>query len=110
MLRPTESPNTASLQWFRDADFASTDLDADGKFVLLSCQLETQNWDEAYSLAIALKQEDFVEAPALLHFAGMARLLTVLPEEFRDAFRTNQNIKNGVCFGATGSPRLIINA
>lgn len=78
-----------ALQWFRDADFASTDLDADGKVVLLSCQLETQNWDEAYSLAISLKQEDFVKAPVLLHFAGMARLLTVLPEEFRDAFRTN---------------------
>ncbi|SFQ41912.1 PIN domain-containing protein [Donghicola eburneus] len=78
-----------ALQWFRDADFASTDLDADGKVVLLSCQLETQNWDEAYSLAISLKQEDFVEAPVLLHFTGMARLLTVLPEEFRDAFRSN---------------------
>jgi len=78
-----------ALQWFRDADFVSPDLDADGKVVLLNCLLETQNWKEAYSLAISLKQEDFVEAPVLLHFAGMARLLTVLPEEFRDAFRTN---------------------
>ncbi|WP_090270430.1 hypothetical protein [Thalassovita taeanensis] len=74
-----------ALQWFHDADFAPTNIDADGKVVLLSCQLDAQNWDAAYSLAISLQEEDFSQAPALLHFAGLARLLTVLPEEFRDA-------------------------
>lgn len=77
-----------AMQWFHDADFAPTDIDADGKVVLLSCQLDAQNWDAAYSLAISLQEEDFSEAPALLHFAGLARLLSVLPEEFRDAFKT----------------------
>lgn len=77
-----------ALQWFQDADFATTDLDADGKAVLLSCQLETRNWDEVYSLVISLQEKDFMAAPILLYLAGMGRLLNVLPEEFRDAFRT----------------------
>ncbi len=77
-----------ALQWFQDADFTSTDLDADGKVVLLGCQLETRNWDAAHSLAISLHDEDFIETPFLSLLAGMALLLSVLPEEFRDTFRT----------------------
>lgn len=77
-----------ALQWFQDADFTSTDLDADGKVVLLRCQLETRNWDEAYSFAFSLQEEDFIEAPFLLLLAGMACLLSVLPEEYREVFGT----------------------
>ncbi|HJO52848.1 PIN domain-containing protein [Sulfitobacter pontiacus] len=76
-----------ALQWFHDADFAPTDVDADGKVVLLSCQFDAQNWDAAYSLAVSLQEDDFAEAPALFHLAGLACILSVLPEEFRDAFQ-----------------------
>lgn len=77
-----------ALQWFQDADFTPADLDADGKAVLLSCQLESQNWDAVYSLVRSLQEEDFKATPILLHFTGIGLLLNVLPEEFRDAFRT----------------------
>ncbi|WP_341863841.1 hypothetical protein [Gymnodinialimonas sp. 57CJ19] len=78
-----------ALQWFHDADFAPSDLDADGRAVFLSCHLDAQNWDAAHDLANALHEEDFSETPVLLHFAGMAHLLTVLPEDLRASFRTS---------------------
>lgn len=77
-----------ALQWLQNAGFASTDLDADGKVVLLGCQLEARDWDAAYSLTTSLQDEEFVEAPFLSLLAGMALLLSVLPEEFRDTFKT----------------------
>lgn len=76
-----------AVRWFESARFEAKDVDADGKAVLLMCLLETQAWDAAYDLAVSLANSDFEDAPILYHLAGLARLLSVIPEEFRNVVR-----------------------
>lgn len=78
-----------ALKWFEDAGFVANDLDTDGKAVLLICRLENRDWGAAHTLATSLTEENLIAAPVLFYFSGMARLLSVVPEDLRDFIRSN---------------------
>jgi hypothetical protein len=73
----------SAIEWLAKSGVAHTDLDADGKFFLISNLLELDCWDTALEYANALHEEDFQQAPALFHTAAMTHLVQAIPEEFK---------------------------
>ena len=71
------------IQWMAESGFESAELDSDGKSYLLVRQLELARWDEAHETLGGIEAEDLANTPILCHLAGIVRLLSVLPDEFR---------------------------
>lgn len=73
----------SSVDWLSKSGISFTDLDADGKFFLISKLFELRRWEEAFQYAADLKEKDFQEAPVLLHAAAFAHLFQTIPDDFR---------------------------
>lgn len=73
----------AAVDWLKNADFTAADLDAEGKLVLLTFQLELALWEVAQKCVEALTDDDFGEAPLLHHMTAITQLLSTVPDEFR---------------------------
>lgn len=78
-----------ALEWMKKASRSSLDLDADGKFLLLSYQLEEAHWDEAESTATSISEDDFSDTPALLQLCALALSLSTMPMELRSVLLHN---------------------
>jgi len=74
-----------SISWFDKTGLALTDLDADGKLLLLMNALSMEEWTRAATIAGAMTDDDFREAPVLQHAVAMAELVQAVPLEFRIA-------------------------
>ncbi|MCG7947619.1 MAG: HNH endonuclease [Candidatus Thiodiazotropha taylori] len=72
-----------AFQWLIDAGVGMSDLDADGKYFLLSQQIEASAWDEVRQSAEKISEQDLVEAPILNHMLAVTWLSPVVPEELR---------------------------
>ena len=98
VLAPINSPSSRSaafmvvahhegvedaIAWLGKAGFDSDAIDPDGKFFLLSQQLEAGLWETAEETFNALTDQDLAEAPALHHIAAITCLLKAVPTEFR---------------------------
>ncbi|MEQ9488733.1 MAG: HNH endonuclease [Alphaproteobacteria bacterium] len=77
-----EGPEGA-IEWLKKAGIASDALDSDGKFFLLSHQLELSRWEAAEETLCALSSQDLASTPALHHTAAITCLLGAVPPEFR---------------------------
>ena len=60
-----------------------SDLDPDGKFILMKFQLELGEWKAARETVEAVNENDFVEAPVLHHMVAVAYLLSTVPLDYR---------------------------
>jgi len=87
-----------AIEWLKDTGFETADLDPDGKYFLLTRQLELGRWDVAREIASALTDQDTEEAPVLHHIAAITQLLTAVPVELRAL------VLNQVPFEAAGFP------
>lgn len=72
-----------AIKWAHDVGYTVGELDSDGKSVLLTYQLELGRWDEVTLTVGALSDNDFDETPVLHHLAGLATLVTTVPQDFR---------------------------
>jgi hypothetical protein len=70
-----------ALTWLREAGLAFSDMDSDGKFFVMSTQLDTNLLDEALASYTLLCPDDFARTPALLFVAAHAHLASVVPRE-----------------------------
>lgn len=70
-----------AFQWLVDAGVGISDLDADGKYFLLSQQLDAAAWDEVIKSTENISERDLEEAPVLNHMLAITWLSTVVPEE-----------------------------
>jgi len=77
--------NEKALQWLNDADVDMSDLDADGKYFLLSQQIEASTCDDLRISAEKISVHDLEEAPVLNHILAVTWLSFVVPEELRSA-------------------------
>lgn len=66
------------------AGFRVSDLDPDGKFLLMKFQLELGEWKAARESVKALNESDFVEAPVLHHMVAVAYLVSTVPHDYRN--------------------------
>lgn len=77
------SDAVATLEWSSKSGLAFSDFDGDGKFKFMSLLLELSNWNLLFECANQLKDEDYLQTPALLRIAAMANLLQTIPDEFK---------------------------
>ena len=73
-----------ALDWLKAAGMNATELDPDGKFMLLSHQLHIGACDAANETIEAISEDDLCQAPVLRHMVAMAHLLGTVPAEFRE--------------------------
>jgi hypothetical protein len=83
MIAVHSEDTASSLAWFENSRLAFSDLDADGKFALMSRYLQAERWEDVSRLAAALTESDFADLPALLHQAALAHFLPSVPLDLR---------------------------
>lgn len=74
---------TIMVDWLATVGFKISDLDVDGKFLVITKLLELGQWTTAFEHAKSLEEEDFRQGPVLLHTAAMANLVQAIPPELR---------------------------
>ncbi|MEJ1418924.1 MAG: HNH endonuclease [Candidatus Sedimenticola sp. (ex Thyasira tokunagai)] len=74
---------TSAIDWLSKSRLTFPDLDADGKFFLITKHLELCHWDVSLEYANALHEEDYQEAPVLFHAAAMAQLVQAIPNQLK---------------------------
>lgn len=83
MIATSHNDPATAVEWLSTAGISLSDLDADGKFFLITKLLELGSWNTALEYAQSLNQSDFEEAPVLLYTATMANLVQAVPVELR---------------------------
>ena len=76
-----------AVEWIKGVGIDATDLDSDGGYVLLNCQLELARWDSARVLVDVFAEECPQNTPALHYLIAITRLLRAVPGELRPALR-----------------------
>lgn len=87
-----------ALKWFEATGYSLTDLDSDGKYQLLMCQIQTALWDKAMETIGTCASHDFLETPLLHHWVGIVELMKTIQPDFRDI------VVSGVPFGLLSFP------
>ncbi|MGE0821637.1 MAG: esterase/lipase family protein [Candidatus Binatia bacterium] len=73
----------SAIEWLAKSQLTLNDLDADGKFFLISTLFDLRRWDIALDRAWLLSEEDFEQAPVLFYTAAIANLVQAVPDELR---------------------------
>ncbi len=73
----------SAIDWLTKSGISFSDLDADGKYFLLTKLLEIRLWDRALEYANNVQEEDFQRAPILFHVAAKANLVQAIPDELK---------------------------
>lgn len=71
------------LDWLNAANLSPSSLDSDGKFFVITKQLELSKWSQALSNVNSLTNADFDQSPILLHCAATTHLLQAVPDELK---------------------------
>ena len=87
-----------AVDWLKTAGIDATDLDPEGKYILLTHQLQLAKWEAARKALDALSDDDLHEAPVLHHMMAITHLLSTVPTELRDV------VLNQLPFEAAGFP------
>ena len=97
-----------ALEWFRKTDRSPKELDADGKNLLLSMQLELGDWSGAAETAGFCNDADCEETSILLLNLAFECLLKIVPEEYRPRVYADLPFQNSAVFLASGEEALKI--
>ena len=97
-----------ALEWYRKTDMSPKELDADGKNLLLSLQLELGDWSGAAKTAGLCNDADCEETSILLVNLAFESLLKIVPEEFRPLVYAHLPFQNTAVFLASGEEALKI--
>lgn len=81
-------PDLNALEWFKRSALSFSDLDSDGKIVLLGKLIEQGDWGKVIEYVDTLDDNCFSQAPALLQFAAIANLEQAVPDEFQTLITT----------------------
>ena len=74
-----------ALRWCAAAGIDFSNLDTDGRFVLLTVRLQAGDWDGAFADAVRLTDQEFTRTPAALPVTAVARLGQAVPGDMRSA-------------------------
>ncbi len=84
-----------AVDWMKTAGIDATDLDPDGRYFLLECQLELGRWAQSRVLLDALGDECPLENPALGYLIAITRTLSAVPDELRPVLRRRPPFYSG---------------
>ncbi len=73
------------LLWLQNAGLRASDLDADGKLLVLTQRTDMGDWDGAFEDVKNLNEEDFIATPVLLHSAAMTYLAQAIHNDLRSS-------------------------
>lgn len=73
----------AMVDWAEAVGIDRTQVDSDGRHVLLASRIQAGRWQDAFDDADALTAEDLARTPALGHVAAMAHVARVTPPDLR---------------------------
>ena len=97
-----------ALEWFRKTDMSPKELDADGKNLLLSLQLELGDWSGAAETAGFCNDADCEETSILLLNLAFESLLKIVAEEYRPLAHAHLPFQRAEFFLASGEEALKI--
>ncbi len=83
MIVANHNDAASSIEWLSKSGISFVNLDAEGKFFLISKHLELCNWEKAFECANTIVEEDYKLAPVLLHTVAIAYLVQTIPEGFK---------------------------
>ena len=95
-----------ALEWFHKTDMSPNELDADGKNLLLSLQLELGDWSGAADTAGFCNDADCEETSILLLNLAFESLLKIVPEEYRPLVLAHLPFQRAEFFLASGEEAL----
>ena len=72
-----------AIDWLKTDDIEATNLDPDGKRLLLTSQLKLGDWEAAQKSLDVLTDDDLRDAPVLHHMVAVTYLLRAVPDEVR---------------------------
>lgn len=72
-----------AVEWFKATGLDIIDLDSDGKYYLMTLNLESSNWETVQSLLETITIDDQNNTPALHHVMAISNLISAVPEELR---------------------------
>ncbi|WP_164547230.1 MULTISPECIES: esterase/lipase family protein [unclassified Mesorhizobium] len=76
---------SAALDWLNATGMSLSDMDGDGKLMVILKYLEAADWPSAISAASQLTEADYEETPALLRAKATTHLIQAVPDELRTA-------------------------
>ena len=82
-----------AVEWLKEANVTTENLCPDGKYFLLSQQLELGRWNAAKEIVDSLTDRDTNEAPVLHHAKAITHLLGAIPIELRRVVLTQVPIE-----------------
>ena len=85
-----------AIRWLNNAGCTATNLDSDGKCMLLHYQFQLGLWDDSVETAATLSEFNFAETPRLHHYAALAKLVTAVPSECRHVIVTQVPLRIAV--------------
>lgn len=74
----------SALRWFEEVGLSVSDLDSNGKGVLISRHLMCSHWEDAMLAVASLDDADFEEAPTLHQLKACTLLTQAVPDGLRD--------------------------
>ncbi len=83
MIVANHDGGESAIRWMTNAGRTADHLDSEGKYFLLTHQLQLGYWDHAARTVGALTEADFTGTPLLYHFAALTTLARAVPLEFR---------------------------
>ena len=83
MIIANHDGSQGAIDWLKTVNIDATDLDPDGKHLLLGCQFELADWEAAQKSLDALTDDDLRDAPVLHHMIAITHLLKAVPAELR---------------------------
>jgi len=72
-----------ALDWLTASGLSFAQMDADGKYAILSRCMLAERWDEIPPLIALVSEEEFGTLPPLLHHAALASLFPSVPPDLR---------------------------
>ena len=72
-----------TLTWTEQAQIGIEDVDSDGRYLLLHCRLDKQQWDRVFADAEYLTDADFARTPILHYVTAFARLGQAIVADMR---------------------------
>ena len=76
-----------AIDWSNTVGIDTTNIDPDGKYLLLAYRLELADWETAQKSLDALTDDDLRDAPVLHHMVAITHLLKAVPAELRASVR-----------------------
>lgn len=83
MIVSNHNNAATSIEWLSKSGISFDNLDADGKFFLISKHLELCHWAKALEYANAIVEDDYKQSPVLLQTVAIAHLVQAIPEGFK---------------------------